>query len=231
MKGLFLLRKGRDYEILVLDESGVVDSDVSVERYFVLGGILYDLDILKKSFIPKLEQYRRILECRELKSSKLSGRKKDSNLIYGSILGHLSAIESVKTIIYVLDKKSSYLMDYYNKKSFRYNKVIQWMIQDLIINGLVNKNDEIKILLDNITLSKTEERNIKSWLPSNVKQVSSLDMADSKEYNFIQLADLIAGIPKLKKTTPKNIVLDTKIQILKPDLIHIFPNSESRKYL
>jgi len=35
-------------KVLVLDESGVIDSKHQLQRYFVLGGILYDIEDLEK---------------------------------------------------------------------------------------------------------------------------------------------------------------------------------------
>ena len=105
------------------------------------------------------------------------------------------------------------------------------MIQDLIDNDIIESEDKFKILLDKITLSDNEEYNLKNWLKNHVSNLISLDMEDSKHFYFIQIADLIAGIPKLKGTTPVNMMKDTKLKILKPDLIHIFPYSQNHKYV
>ncbi len=223
-----------NFKVMILDEAGVIDSNDDSERYFVLGGIIYDyhnLEKIKLNLIPILDEYKEILCCEELKSSRLSGRKKDSNLIYGAILSHIRECEMITTFIYVLDKKSSYMMSFYDRKSFKYNKVIQWMIKDMIDNEIINSEDKFKILLDKITLSANEENNLKNWLKNNVANVISLDMEDSKDFYFIQIADLIAGIPKLKGTTPVNMMKDTKLRILKPDLVHIFPYSQNHKYV
>jgi hypothetical protein len=212
----------------------VIDSSAEDERYFILGGILYnstELDEIKNEICPILEKYKNVLGCEELKSSKLTSKKKDSNLIYGAILNQLRTSQKIKTIIYILDKKTAYILGYYGKKSYRYNKVIQFLLQDLIKEGFVEVEDKVRIFLDKITLSIFEERNLKSWLKTHTKQVIELEMGDSRDYNFLQIADILAGIPKLRNVKPCNIIKDTKIKILNPDLLHIFPRSESKKYL
>jgi hypothetical protein len=223
-----------DFSVLVIDEAGVIDSKDKSERYFVLGGIFYhinDFKSIKEDIVPLLEEYRSILNCDELKSSKLSGRKKDSNLIYGAILAHIRDNPYIKSFIYIIDKSSSYMMKFYDKKSFKYNKVIQWMMWDLINHEVINKEESLLILMDNITLSKVEEDNLKNWLKNNVNSVMRLDLGDSKEFNFLQLADLIAGIPKLKNTTPVHLMKQTKLKILNPDMVHIFPYQQHNKYI
>lgn len=218
-------------KVLVLDESGTIDSDYKIEKYFVLGGILYnydDLEIIKKKMIPSFENYRRIIGKKELKSTHLTSGRNHHNLVYGAALAVINSIDELKPIIYVLDKNGSYLIKQYDKKSFKYNKLLEFMIGDLISDGFVNKDDQLVILLDKIDLSVKEMENIKNWLPSNVKQVEEVAMAPSEEFNFIQAADLIAGIPKLKGTNSRQIKSDVKFKILSNCYIRVFPKSKSK---
>lgn len=92
----------------------------------------------------------------------------------------------------------------------------------MIKSNLIDTEDNYKLLIDNVSLDETQERNFKTWLKNNVSGVISLDMGDSKDYYFLQIADLIAGIPKLTGKKPDRLKDSTKIKILKPDLIHIF---------
>jgi|SRR5690554_669170 len=218
-------------KVLVLDESGIIDSDYKTEQYFVLGGILYnydDLEIIKKKMIPSFENYRRILGTQELKSTHLASGKNHRNLVYGAALAVINSVDELKPIIYVLDKNGSYLIKQYDKKSFKYNKLLEFMIRELISDGFVSKDDQLIILLDKIDLSDKEMENIKNWLPSNVKQIEEVAMAPSEEFNFIQAADLIAGIPKLKGTNSRQIKADVKFKILSNCYIRVFPKSKSK---
>lgn len=217
--------------VLVLDESGTIDSDFRIEKYFVLGGILYncdELETIKQKLIPPFENYRKILGVKELKSTLLASGKNHRNLVYGAALAVINSVDEIKPIIYVLDKSGAYLIKQYDKKSFKYNKLIEFMIRDLTVDGFMSKDDELIVLLDKIALSDKEFENIMSWLPSNVKPVIKVSMAPSEDFNFLQAADLIAGIPKLKGTTPRQIKADVKFKILSNCYIRVFPKSKSK---
>lgn len=221
-------------KVLVLDESGTIDSDYKIERYFVLGGLLYDFDdfeIIKSRLLPPFDIYKRVLKTRELKSHRMASRKNQHNLIYGAALGTINAIEQIKPILYILDKSSSYLIKSYDKKSFKYNKLIEFMINDLRTDGLIDKQDDILILIDHLDLSKDELKNITTWLPFNVPKINRVEMAKSEDYNFLQAADLIAGIPKLKGITPRQIKSDPKLKILYNCYTHVFPRSKTSDIL
>ena len=205
-----------NYKVIIIDESGVIDSKDEKDRYFTLGGIIYDyshLDDIKSKLIPILKEYLDILKFDEFKSAKMSNSKNDHNLIYGSILTYISECEFIKSFIYIIDTKSSSIMQFYSKKSFKYNKVLQWMLQDMKKSRLIDVDDSYKLLLDNISLDEVETVNLKSWLKSNIEGVISLDMGDSKNYYFLQIADLIAGIPKLTGKKPDRLKDSTKIKI------------------
>ena len=222
-----------DYKVIIVDESGTLDSKDDKDRYFTLGGIIYDhsrLEEIKTKLLPIMKEYLEILKLDEFKSTKMSNSKNDHNLIYGSILTHIKECEYIKSFIYIIDTHSSSIMQFYTQKSFKYNKVIQWMLQDMVKSNLIDTEDNYKLLIDNVSLDETQERNFKTWLKNNVSGVISLDMGDSKDYYFLQIADLIAGIPKLTGKKPDRFKDSTKIKILKPDLIHIFPNAVNKMY-
>jgi len=217
-------------KVLILDESGTIDTDHKVERYFVLGGILYNLDNLeyiKSKLLPSFDSYKKILKVSELKSNKMTSRKHHHNLIYGAALGLIDSIEQIKPILYILDKSSSYLIKSYDKKSFKYNKLIEFLIKDLIDEGLINNEDKILILIDYLDLSEKEHENFKNWLPSNYQIVDRVEMGKSEEFIFIQAADLISGIPKLKGVSPRQIKSDPKLNILSSCYLNVFPRSKA----
>lgn len=221
-------------KVLILDESGTIDSNPDSERYFVFGGIMYNLDdfeYIKSRIIPTFKLFTEILEVEELKSSKLTNKKSTHNLIYGSVLNHINSIEEIQPIIYVLDKSSSYIIKSYDKKSFKYNKLIKFMILDLIHDKFIDENDTLWILLDQIDLNKKERDNLSQWLPLNVKQVEKVELGNSKEYWFLQATDLIAGIPKLKGNTSRQIKSDPKLRILSRCYTHVFPLSKTDEIL
>lgn len=218
----------------MLDESGVIDSNYNTDRFFVFGGILYNfehLDLIKKELIPQLESYRKALGSTELKSGNLNATKKVCSLFYGAILSKINSLSQITPVIYILDKKTSFVFDQYYSKSFRYNKLLQLMIEDLIIDKKIDENDTLHILLDEVSLSKKETQNFKNWLVNNVKQVVSVDMRKSENINFIQIADLIAGIPKLKGATPRSIIDDPKLLVLSNCYLHVFPKCNSHEVL
>lgn len=221
-------------KILILDESGTIDSNPDLESYFVFGGILYnfdDFEYIKSKIVPTFKMYTEILEVEELKSAKLTNKKSMHNLIYGSALNHINSIEAIQPIIYILDKSNSYIIKSYDKKSFKYNKLIKFMILDLIQDKFIGEEDTLWILLDHIDLNKKERDNLSLWLPSNVKQVEKVELGNSKEYWFLQATDLIAGIPKLKGNTSRQIKADPKLRILSRCYTHIFPLSKTNEIL
>jgi len=221
-------------KVLILDESGTIDSDYKKEKYFVLGGILYnydDLETIKDKLIPTFERFRKTLGVKELKSTQFASSKNHKNLIYGALLGLINSVEEIKPIIYVLDKSASYMIQSYNKKSFKYNKLIEFAIKDLLSDGIIDSTDNVTIVIDKISLNDKEMSNITRWLPSNLKQIWEVIMASSEEFNFIQAADLIAGIPKLKGTTARQIKSDPKFTILSNCYIRMFPRNKAHQIL
>jgi len=219
-------------KILVLDESGSINNSRAEERYFVLGGIIYDFsnfEIIKEKLIPRMELYRKLKDCDEIKSNSLSGSSNLNNLIYGSIISDINNCKEVTPIIYILDKQSSYVFDYFEHVSYKYNKLIKFLIEDLEEVKLIDSDDEIRILMDQYTFDEYNMRNFKSWLPNNVSSVKSVDMGESKKYNFIQIADIIAGIPKLKGVSPKKVTKDHKLKLLDRCFIHVFPRHKVKE--
>lgn len=221
-------------KVLVLDESGTIDSSHKTEKYFVLGGLLYDLDnldLIKSSLLPAFATYKDILNVNELKSNSLTSGKSQHNLIYGAALGVINNVSELIPIIYILDKSGSYVIREYNKKSFKYNKLLEFMIKDLITDKLINNGDELLLLLDHLDLSSDELINLKTWLPSNLSMVKRIEIGKSHEYIFLQAADLISGIPKLKGTTPRQIKKDPKVRLLSNCFLHVFPKSKAHLIL
>src|SRR5690554_6461754 len=129
-------------KVLVLDESGVIDSKHQLQRYFVLGGILYDIEDLEKikgALIPQFDIYKKIINKNELKSNELSSAKNNKNLIYGAALSLINSVKEIKPIIYILDKTKAYTIRDYNKKSFKYNKLIQFLVKDLHDDNIIKE--------------------------------------------------------------------------------------------
>lgn len=53
-------------------------------------------------------------------------------------------------------------MQFYTQKSFKYNKVIQWILQDMIKSKLIDIEDKYKLIIDNVSLDEAQERNLKT---------------------------------------------------------------------
>lgn len=220
-------------KVVVLDESGVINSSLEEQRYFILGGIVYDLDNFEdiKSFLlPKMDLYRDLLNKEELKSHECNKRSKVNNLVYGSLLSDIQNCTHIQPILYIVDRKYAWKISTYDKKSFSYNFVLAYMIKDLITDEILEEDDEVRILVDELDFDEYNLKNFREWLPNNVKQVKSVDMGESHKYNFIQIADMIAGIPKLKGY-PKQILSDHKLRLLNKCYIHVFPQGRRNDIL
>lgn len=172
---------------LLLDESGSFDN--KDEKYVIIGGVLFKEEYqpeLEKIFVPLHTHLRNVLKCEELHAT----RNKELFDYLAPILG---ACEYITPIVFVIDKKSSFIFDNYDHKSFKYNKAIQHLIKKMIKDGLVNNDDELYIKIDNINLNRDETDNLTNWLPKNMSIVKEVKQGDSRDYIALQLADIIVN--------------------------------------
>ncbi len=146
-----------------------------------------------------------------------------SKKIMDCLFSHIVMNDKIKAIVYIIDKKNSYIFNLYDKKSFKYNKAIEWLLKDMTQKGVINiYSDQIEIKIDNINIKKEEIRNW-NWLPANFKFVKEIVEADSKNVICIQLADYIVN------SFSKNDVFDVKSirnQLLNPIILTFLKNTE-----
>ena len=211
--------------LLSLDESGVINGS---DRYFILAGILYKEEHFKEVkdyFVPLVEKICNIIEVEELHSSKLGKKKKD--FVRNVIFSHIGYFKHVKPIIYIIDKKHTTILKSYSKKSWKYNKAIEFFIKDLVENKKIDENDKVGILIDNIDLNYDEEINFRNWLPDNVEQIDFIIKGESKDFKFIQLADIVANSCSKNKSIN---LKDFHYQILDP-FVELFPKQHKKDYI
>lgn len=177
--------------MMSLDESGTFDEE---KQYFVVAGIIYkeeDFESVKDYFVPLVNKLCEIVEEDELHAKSMGAKKR--RFCKDVLFSHIGYFDKVKPIVYIIDKNNTIMINQYNQKSWKYNKVLEFLYLDLIENNIIDNNDEIAILIDNIELSESEENNLYSWLPSQHKNVIAVVKGDSKNFKFIQMADMIAN--------------------------------------
>ena len=99
--------------------------------------------------------------------------------------------------------------------------------KDLINNNIICKEDKLAFLIDNIELNEEDEKNLYSWLTNQYESVISVLKGDSKEFKFIQMADMIANA--FSKDGKCNIN-GYDIKILNP-FIEVFPRYYKDDYI
>lgn len=217
-------------KVIVLDEYGAINSQIEKERYFIFGGIIYDLGdlpFLKERIVKVMDKIRTFKKIAEVKSSKIC-RNHDSTLTFGCLAGMLASLPEIKTINYIIDKTEASFINKYDKISFKYNFIMLEMYKELVNEGYIGENEDVHILVDEITFSRFEKDNMENWLPNQVTNIKSVRMANSEEFNFIQLADVIAGTMKLNKKNFQGVSRNSRLEFLKIDFIKVFPRKSMK---
>lgn len=211
--------------MISLDESGTFDEE---KRYFILAGIIYkynDFEIVKNYFVPLVNKLCKIIGEPELHSRKMGSSKK--KFVRSVLFSHIGTFDKIKPIVYIIDKDKTEIIKGYGKKSWKYNKALEFLYLDLITNDIVGKNDELGFLIDNITLSTEEDENLNNWLPERYNNVLFVEKGDSKKFKFIQMADIIANS---FSNNDKCDLTAYDIQFLEP-FIEVFPKKYKGDYL
>lgn len=130
-------------------------------------------------------------------------------------------------LIFVVDKYKTYIFKKYDKKSFKYNKAIEHLIQKMIEDNLISYTDELIIKIDNIDLNESEVKNLDSYLPSKFGFIKKVKQEDSKNNICIQFADLIVNRFSKKNFCKKNTV---PISLLNPT-IYCFLSETKNDYI
>ncbi|MBE6152394.1 MAG: DUF3800 domain-containing protein [Firmicutes bacterium] len=172
---------------LLLDESGNFDN--RNERYIIIGGVLFDeknQEKLEKIFIPLHKHVCNVFGCKELHGSK-------NKELYKYVASIVGAIDEISPVIFVVDKKKSFIFDKYDKKSFKYNKAIEHLINKMLNDGLIKQKDKLYIKIDKINLNKLEQHNLHTYLPNQFDFVKEVVEEDSRNSICLQIADLIVN--------------------------------------
>lgn len=194
---------------LLLDESGSFDS--FIERYIIIGGLLFCEDNekdLEQIFIPLHHHLCSVFNIDELHGA-------DNKNLYNYVAPIIGSLDTLHPVIFVIDKYKTFIFRKYDKKSFKYNKAIEHLIQKMINDGLLTDKDELYIKIDNINLKETEIHNLNNYLPSLFNIVKSVNQEDSKNNICIQMADLIVN-----RFSKKNFCKPNKmpIKLLNPKI-------------
>ena len=172
---------------LILDESGSFDS--LMERYIIIGGLFFCEDSeedLKQIFIPLHHHLCSVFDVEELHGA-------DNKDLYNYVAPIIGSQDTLHPVIFVIDKCKTFIFRKYDKKSFKYNKAIEHLIQKMLDDNLLTDEDELYIKIDNINLKETEIDNLSNYLPSMFDIVKNVSQEDSKNNIFIQMADLIVN--------------------------------------
>lgn len=194
---------------LLLDESGNFDS--LNERYIIIGGLFFcenDEKQLEKIFVPLHYHLCKVFGVEELHGSK-------NKELYNYVAPIIGSIDKIHPLIFVIDKYKTFIFKKYDKKSFKYNKAIEHLLQKMLDDKLIDHDDELIIKIDNINLNKAEISNLDQYLPSNYPFVKQVIQEDSKNNICIQLADLIVNRFSKKSFCKPN---STPIKLLNPKI-------------
>ena len=207
---------------LLIDESGTFYNE---ERYLIFGGVYFRLDdqqILEDEFVPLHK-----LICKSLNIKELHGS--ENKEIFNYICAPLGANNKIFPFVFVIDKERSFIFDKYNKKSFKYNKAIEWLIRRMIINSLFDEtNDEIFITIDDINLNHEEKENLYNYLPSTLPCIKNVISEDSRKIICLQFADVIANHFSKKRKCNIN---DPKIKLLNPKIFCFLEETEKEYFI
>lgn len=206
---------------LILDESGSFENDF--EKYVIIGGLLFDeknQECLEKIFVPFHNHICNVFGYNELHGT-------DNKKLYNIVAPVIGSCDLIKTVIFVIDKKESFIFKNYDKKSFKYNKAIQHLVNKLINDQILNIDDELYIKIDNINLNTKEKENLSTWIPQNIKVVKQVIEDDSKNVICLQFADVIVnGFSKKGKCKKSS----DKVKMLNP-IIYCFLDKTADEYV
>lgn len=208
-------------KIIFIDESGVVNDQKN--RYFIIGGLIFDDHYIKtfeETLYPFISHIISSYHLEELKSNILKSTSK--RIAIASVLGAIKIFPGIKTFISVFDLKEIHKIKEYDKKSFMYNKTLEWTIKDLIHKKLIDKDDRVRLVLDELSLSEWERNNMKYYLRKRFNIIRKIDMKTSKSYILLQIADLLAGIINLKNPTA-SVQNQDLLKITTIDMIEFYP--------
>lgn len=218
--------KEKDVWMISLDESGTFDEE---KRYFILAGIIYkidDFEEVRNYFVPLVNKICEVIGEEELHAGKMGTHKR--RFVRSVLFSHIGTFSKIKPIVYIIDKNNAKIIkNYSQRKSWQYNKVLDFLYLDLISNNIIKNDDQLGFLLDNITLSTEAEKNLKHWLPNKHKNILFVETGDSKDFKFIQMADIIANS---FSNDDKCNLNSYDMQFLEP-FIEVFPKKYKEEYL
>lgn len=126
--------------------------------------------------------------------------------MYNYVAPIIWCLDNLHPVIFVIDKYKTFIFRKYDKKSFKYNKAIEHLIQKMLDDELITNNDELYIKIDNINLKETEINNLNNYLLSMFNIVKSVNQEDSKSNIRIQMADLIVNRFSKKSFCKQNTI-------------------------
>lgn len=206
---------------LILDESGSFSNNN--EKYIILGGLLFNVQKEKQLD----EKFRPIHTnmCKTFSVKELHGVENKKYFSYLCVA--IGSEENFLPVVIVIDKQKTYIFDTYDKISYKYNKAIEHLVNHLLEDNYIKKNDELYIRIDNINLSSKETKNLSEYLPKMIKCVKKVEQGDSKKYICLQFADVIVN----RFSKKRNISRQDKEMVLLHPQIYTFLEETIDEYV
>lgn len=211
--------------MISLDESGTLDNN---KNYFIIAGIIYkyeDFELVRDYFVPLVDKLCDITGVEELHARKMGKHQKQ--FCKTVIFSHIGYFDKIRAVVYIIDKNKTRILKNYDQKSWKYNKILEFLYKDLVFNNIISDKDEIAFLLDEMSLSDVEQDNLYRWLKERYKNVIGVWTGDSKNFRFIQMADIIAN--SFSKDG-KCYINSLDMLILNP-FIEVFPRKYKNQYI
>lgn len=202
---------------LYLDESGSFSN--KNENYFILGGLIFntkDKDHIESILLPLNKHLCSVYHLNELHASE---KKK----IYANVAPILGSISEMLPILFVVDKKVTWVFDRYDDLSFIYNKAIEYLCKELIKREIIKKDDSIDITIDYISVKPENEHNLEHYLSNCFDYINSLKRDNSQNNIFLQYADIIANSASKNK---KMSINTEQFNLLKPELMYFLDSTK-----
>lgn len=206
---------------LVIDESESFSNEN--EKYIIIGGLLCN-EQKEKQLEDKFRPIHNNI-CKAFSVKELHGVENKKYFRY--LCAAIGSEENLLPVVMVVDKQNSYIFDRYDKKSFKYNKAIEYLIYHLLEDNYIENNDELSIIIDNINLSSKETKNLSEYLPKTIKCVKKVEQRDSRECICLQLADVIVN----RFSKKKNISRQDKEMVLLHPQIYTFLEETINEYV
>ena len=152
----------------------------------------------------------------EIKFEKISQKRYK---IYRAFLKVFEDSKDVCFRVVVVDKRKVGIQHFSYKRWVRFNT-----LADDLINSVVGRNESVKIIADERT--SPAEDNFSEYLLTHVVGAREVVLVDSKDYDLIQMCDLILGA--IRSSFEKVVKSELKLKVM--DEVLSFPKEKAAYY-